>query len=120
MEEIKKEQIVAGLEVESNLLKRTQKEMERLKIRVGALPRSFGDWTLNDERYEEYKTHIIKELQQLLSPVMEEAAWKTKSDEEQIRFIEKSIEIAKARARTLIRIKSRKSRLPIKTFEEIK
>lgn len=119
LEEIKKEQLVAGLEVEGNLSKQTQKEMERLKIRVGALPRSFGDWTLNDERYEEYKTHIINELQQLLSPVMEEASWGKKSDEEQIRFIEKTIEIAKARARTLIRIESRKSRSPTKTFEEI-
>jgi hypothetical protein len=108
LEEIKKEQLVAGLEVEAELPKYIQKEMERLKIRVGSLPRSFGNWTLNDERYENYKTHIRKELQKVLSPVMKEEGWKTKSKEEQTRFIEKAIEISRARARTLIRIESRK------------
>lgn len=108
LEEIKKEQMVAGLDVEGGLLKGTQKEMARLKVRVGSLPRTFGDWTLNDERYERYKTHIIEQLQKQLSPVMKEAVWKTKPDEEKIRFIEKAIEISKKRARTLVRIEARK------------
>lgn len=108
LEEIKKEQLMAGFDVEAGLNKAAQKEMERLKVRVGSLPRSFGDWTLNDQRYEKYKNHIIKELQQQLSPAMKEDAWKTKSDEEKIRFIEKAIEVSKGRARTLIRIESRK------------
>ncbi len=108
LEEIKKEQMVAGLDVEGSLLKGTQKEMARLKIRVGSLPRTFGDWTLNDERYEKYKTHIIKELQPLLSGAMKEKGWKTKSDDEKIRFIEKAIEVAKSRARTLVRVEARK------------
>ncbi len=108
LEEIKKEQMVAGLDVEGSLLKNTQKEMARLKIRVGSLPRTFGDWTLNDERYEKYKTYIIKELQPLLSTAMKEENWETKSDEEKTRFIEKAIEISKTRARTLIHIESRK------------
>ncbi|KKL52927.1 hypothetical protein LCGC14_2280560, partial [marine sediment metagenome] len=119
LEELKKEQMMAGLDVEAGLLKETQKEMERLKVRVGPLPRSFGDWVLNDERYEKYKTNITKELQKQLSSVIKEGQWKTKSKEEQIRFVEKAIEVARARARTLIRIESRKTRLPIRTFEEI-
>ena len=117
LEEIKKEQLVAGLDVEGSLLKSTQKEMARLKVRVGSLPRTFGDWTLNDERYEKYKTFIIKELQPLLSTAMKEKEWKTKSKEKQISFMEKAIEVAKSRARTRIRIESRKQ--PIKTFEQI-
>lgn len=108
LEEIKREQMVAGLDVEGGLLKATQKEMARLKIRVGSLPRTFGDWTLNDERYEKYKTHIINELQPLLSAAMKEEGWESKPDEEKTRFIEKAIEVAKSRARTLIRIESRK------------
>lgn len=108
LEEIKKEQLIAGLDVEGGLLKSTQKELARLKIRVGSLPRTFGDWTLNDERYEKYKTHIIKELQSFLSTAMKEEGWKTKSDETKTRFIEKAIEVAKTRARTLIRIEARK------------
>jgi len=108
LEEIKKEQLIAGFDVEMGLNKGTQKEMERLKVRVGSLPRSFGDWTLNDQRYEKYKNHIIKELQQQLSSVMKEESWETKSDESKIRFIENSIRIAKKRARILIRIESRK------------
>lgn len=108
LEEIKKEQLVAGLDVEMGLNKKTQKEMEQLKIRVGSLPRSFGDWTLNDERYEKYKTYITEELKKQLSPVMEEAEWETKSDERKRSFIEKAIEVAKKRARTSIRIEARK------------
>lgn len=108
LEEIKKEQLIAGLDVEGGLLKSTQKELARLKIRVGSLPRTFGDWTLNDERYEKYKTHITKELQKELSKAMKEEGWEPKSDEDKTRFIEKAIEVAKTRARTLIRIEARK------------
>lgn len=108
LEEIKKEQLVAGLDVEGGLLKSTQKELARLKIRVGSLPRTFGDWTLNDERYEKYKTHLTKELQSLLSKTMKEKKWESKSDEEKTNFIEKAIEVAKTRARTLIRKEARK------------
>jgi len=108
LEEIKQEQLVAGMDIEGRLPKTTQEEMQRLKIRVGSLPRSFGKWTLNNERYEEYKDHITKELQTILSPVLKEPSWKEKSKEEQILFIEKAIEIAKTRARTLIRIEAQK------------
>lgn len=108
LEEIKKEQLVAGMDVEGRLPETTQEEMQRLKIRVGSLPRTFGKWTLNDERYEEYKDHITAELQTILSPILEKPDWKEKPKEVQIRFIEKAIEIAKKRARTRVRIKARK------------
>lgn len=108
LEEIKKEQMIAGLDVEGGLLKRTQKEMERLKVRVGLLPRSFGDWTLNDERYERYKTHITKELNKILSPALKAPNWAKRPKEQQIKFIEKTIEIARKRARTLVRREARK------------
>ena len=108
LEEIKKDQLVAGLDVEGGLLKGTQKELARLKIRVGSLPRTFGDWTLNDERYEKYKTLLTKELQLLLSKAMKEEGWKVRPDEEKTRFIEKAIEVAKTRARTLIRKEARR------------
>jgi hypothetical protein len=119
LEEIKKEQLEAGFDVEAGLLKQTQKEMERFKVRVGSLPRTWGSWTLNDERYEKYKGYITKELQQTLSKTMKMENWKTKSDEEKIRFIEKAIEISKIRARTLIRIESMKNKPQIKTFEQM-
>ncbi len=108
LEEIKKEQLVAGMDVEGRLPNETQKEMQRLKIRIGSLPRTFGKWTLNNERYEKYKTHITRELQLLLSKAMKEESWKTKSDETKTRFVEKAIEIAKKRARILIRIEARR------------
>jgi len=117
LEEIKKEQLAAGFDVEAGLLKSTQKEMERLKIRVGSLPRTWGSWTLNDERYENFKGYITKELQQILSPAIKAENWSKKSKEAQIQFIEKSIEIAKVKARTMIRIEARKQ--PIRTFERI-
>lgn len=119
LEELKKEQMMAGLDVEAGLLKETQKEMERLKIRVGPLPRSFGDWTLNDQRYEKYKTYITKELQGTLSAAMAKDGWPKKTDEQKTMFIEKAIEIARKKARTTIRIESRKTEMPIETFEEI-
>ena len=108
LEEIKKDQLVAGLDVEGGLLKGTQKELARLKIRVGSLPRTFGDWTLNDERYEKYKTLLTKELQLLLSKAMKEEGWEVRPDEEKTNFIEKAIEVAKTRARTLIRKEARR------------
>ena len=108
LEEIKKDQLVAGLDVEGGLLKSTQKELARLKIRVGSLPRTFGDWTLNDERYEKYKTLLTKELQSLLSKAMKEEGWEARPDEKKTNFIEKTIEVAKTRARTLIRKEARK------------
>jgi len=119
LEEIKKEQLAAGFDVEASLPIDTQKEMERLKIRVGSLPRTWGNWTLNDERYENYKDYIAKELQQILSPAIKAEGWKEKSEEAQIQFIEKSIENAKAKARTMIRIESRKTKQPVKMFEQI-
>lgn len=120
LEEIKKEQLAAGFDVEAGLLKNTQKEMERLKVRVGSLPRTWGSWTLNDERYESYKGYITKELQLILSPTLKAEGWKKKTKEQQIQFIEKSIEVAKTRARIKIRIESRKTKQPVKTFEQIK
>jgi hypothetical protein len=108
LEEIKKDQLIAGLDVEGGLLKSTQKELARLKIRVGSLPRTFGDWTLNDERYEKYKTHLTRELQSSLSKAMKEEKWESKSDEKKTQFIEKAIEVAKTRARTLIRKEARR------------
>ncbi len=118
LEEIKKEQLAAGFDVEAGLLIGTQKEMERLKVRVGSLPRTWGSWTLNDERYEKYKGFLTKELQQELSKAMKAEGWNKKSKEIQIKFIEKAIVNAKAKARTAIRIESRKTKLP--TFEQIK
>jgi len=120
LEEIKKEQLAAGFDVEAGLLIGIQKEMERLKVRVGSLPRTWGSWTLNDDRYEKYKGYISKELQQILTPVIKAEGWKKKSKEMQIQFIEKSIEIAKTRARTKIRIESRKTKQRIRKFEQIK
>lgn len=117
LEEIKKEQLAAGFDVEAGLLKSTQKEMERLKVRVGILPRTWGNWTLNDERYEKYKSLITKELKQTLPTVIKVKDWEKKSKEIQIKFLEKAIENAKVKARTTIRIESRK--LPVKTFEQI-
>ena len=117
LEEIKKEQLAAGFDVEAGLLIGTQKEMERLKVRVGSLPRTWGSWTLNDERYEKYKNLLTKELQQILSPAIKAEGWKKKSKEIQIMFIEKAIVNAKTKARTAIRIEARKIKLP--TFEEI-
>lgn len=108
LEEIKKEQLVAGMDVEGRLPEETQKEMQRLKMRVGSLPRTFGKWTLNDERYQKYQDHITKELQTILSPILKRPNWKEMPKEKQIRFIEKAIEIAKKRARILIRIEARK------------
>lgn len=119
LEEIKKEQLVAGFDVEAALPKGTQKEMERLKVRVGSLPRTWGSWTLNDERYDKYKTTVAKELQNILSPILEAEGWKEKTDEIQIKFIEKAIENAKTKARTVVRIEARKTKQPIKTFEQI-
>jgi len=108
LEEIKKEQLVAGMDVEGRLPESIQEEMQRLKIRVGSLPRTFGKWTLNDERYEEYKDHITAELQTVLTPILKRPDWGKMPKEAQIRFIEKAIEIAKKRARTRIRIEARK------------
>lgn len=120
LEEIKKEQLAAGFDVEAGLLIGTQKEMERLKIRVGSLPRTWGSWTLNDERYEDYKGYITKELQQILSPALKAEDWKKKTKEVQIQFIEKAITVAKIRARTMIHIESRRTKQPVETFEQIK
>jgi len=108
LEEIKQEQLIAGMDVEGRLPKPTQKEMQRLKIRIGSLPRTFGKWTLNDERYAKYKDHITKELQEILSPVLEKPEWKERSKEEQTLFIENAIAIAKKRARTLIHIEAQR------------
>jgi len=108
LEEIKKEQLVAGMDVEGRLPETTQKEMQRLKIRVGSLPRTFGKWTLNDERYEKYKDHITTELQTILSLILKRPDWEKTPKEKQIQFIEKAIEIAKKRARTRVRIEARK------------
>lgn len=108
LEEIKQEQLVAGMDVEARLPRATQKEMQRLKIRIGSLPRTFGKWTLNDERYQKYQDHITEELQKILSPILEKPEWKERPKKEQVRFIENAIEIAKKRARTLVRIEARR------------
>lgn len=108
LEEIKKEQLVAGMDIEGRLPQTIQKEMQRLKIRVGPVPRSFGKWTLSDERYESYKDYIQKELENILSPTFKKESWKNRNKEEQIMFIEAAIEVARKRARTKIRIEAQK------------
>lgn len=108
LEEIKREQLSAGLDVEGALPENVQKEMQRLKIRVGNLPQTLGSWTLNDERYEKYKGYITDELQKKLSPMVEKPQWRYQNKNRQIRNIERAIEIAKAKARTQIRLESRR------------
>lgn len=108
LEEIKQEQLVAGLDIEGNLSKEVQTEMQRLKIRVGPIPRSFGTWTLNNERYENYKDYIKEELENVLSPVFKKESWSKRPKKQQIAFIENAIEIARERARTRVRIEARK------------
>jgi len=108
LEEIKEEQLVAGMDVEGRLPQNVKEEMARLKIRVGSLPRTFGKWTLNDERYEQYKDHITEELEKILPPVLEKPEWEKRPKEEQIRFIENAIKIARERARVYIRIEAQR------------
>ena len=81
--------------------------MESLKIRVGLLPRTWGGWTLNDERFAAYKTYLINELQSDLSTVIKAKDWDKKSKEIQIKYIEKAIQNAKEKARTKIRIEAK-------------
>ena len=107
LEEMKKEQLEAGFDIEAGLYQYIQKEMERLKIRVGLLPRTWGGWTLNDERFAAYKTYLINELQSDLSTVIKSKEWDKKSKEIQIKFIEKAIQNAKEKARTKIRIEAK-------------
>jgi len=106
LEEIKKEQLVAGMEVEGRLSEPIRKEMARLKIRVGSLPRTFGKWTLNEERYEDYKDYIADNLEKSLAVTLQSSEWKERSKEEQLAFIEKAIEIARGQARTLVQIRA--------------
>jgi len=107
LEEIKKEQLVAGMEVEGRLTEPIKEEMARLKVRVGSLPRTFGKWSLNEERYESYKNYIAEDLERFMSTIISKPEWKDKDERVQIMLFEKAIENAKKRARTRVRIKAR-------------
>jgi hypothetical protein len=120
LEEMKKKQLEAGFDIEAGLLKGTQKELERLKVRVGLLPRTWGSWTLNDERFAKYKSLLIKELQSQLNTIFKADDWRTKKKDLQIRMAEKAIDNAKAKAKMAIRIEAKKNKPQLPTFEQIK
>lgn len=106
LEEIKRDQMAAGLEIEDLLPEPVQKEMERLKVRIGLLPRTFGKWTLNDQRYAQYKNYILKGLEENLSSLITSSEWKDESKEGQTFLIERTIENARKSARLRVRVEA--------------
>lgn len=108
LEKMKEQQDIAGMDTEGRLPDHVKKEMARLLVRIGSLSRTWGSWTLNDERYEEYQDYIAEELTKTLGPRIDDERWSRRSDESKRRFIQVMVETAKAKARAMIRAKAAK------------
>ena len=103
LEEMREQQLRAGYDVERTLPKPVLDEMERLKIRVGMLPRTWGQWTLNNNRYNRYKSLLAYELADRLPALLESEGWSTETKQTQIQLMEAEIQVAKILARTTLR-----------------
>ncbi len=104
LEEMKQAEVNAGFDVELSLPEPVQTEMQRLKIRVGMLPRTWGTWTLNNKRYERYKSILALELAERLPEIIESDDWTETDGFTQTLLIEGAIENAKSLASTTLRI----------------
>jgi len=103
LEEMKNEQLAAGDEVAKKLPEAVQNEFARLKIRIGSLPRTWGDWTLNDNRFALYKKYIVEFLNQHLTDKINSSEYQTRSPEQQIRIIDNLISASKNYAKSKVR-----------------
>jgi hypothetical protein len=103
LERMKQEQLQAGFDIEQTLPRQVQTEFERLKVHVGPVPKTWGEWSLNDERFDQYKKHIAEYLGPSLSRLIKNRTWQSTPERKQRLMIERRIELARNRARKLVR-----------------
>ena len=92
----------AARRVQENLEPKNQEELKRLEMHVSGLSRNFGDWRLNDERYERYKQLTAFIVNRELSDVIG-SGWQTYSDSDKRTIIKDIINAAKAEARDVVK-----------------
>lgn len=102
IQQVKEEQLKAGRSVKAGLAVPLQKEMTRLKVPVGLLSRTVGEWPLSDERYTEYQHLIAQHINERVE-VLKGKGWSELSNKHKRRLLENIISGAKKRARNEIK-----------------
>jgi len=97
------EQQKAAEYVRGKLAPVIRQEMKRLYIRVPALSRRSGEWTMNDKWYAEYQKLAAQEINKRLKDMVSKPDWTTRPEESRRRIIEAGISAATERARNIIR-----------------
>ena len=91
-------QAAAGREVMEDLLPPLRKAMEGEMVTIGNLPRTFGDWTMNDDRYKAYKAGIADYLNDQ-GETFSGPKWKALPPEAKRTILENNIEAGKEYAK---------------------
>lgn len=109
--ELKAEQLEAGVQVQKKLPKKAQEELKRLKVPIGGLSKTLGEWSLNDKRYEEYIKSTTSQLTRELSRTLNAPAWGKMPDQAKRKYLEGAILRAKTTARAKIKGKARQEEM---------
>jgi len=65
--------------LEKNISKKLLADLNEIKLSVGGVSRTFGNWRLNDEQYKEYKKRVAANINKLFKET--ESLWDTKNVE---------------------------------------
>jgi len=105
--QIPQKQIDIGLKIQKGLSSNTQKLLEKYKVKIGQVPKTLGDWELNDKRYEQYQKLIGEEIESGIKTISSEQ-WKTYNNSTKAIYLEKIIQEARARAIVQLKKESNK------------
>ena len=65
--------------LEKNISKKLLADLNEIKLSVGGVSRTFGNWRLNDEQYKEYQKRVATNINELFKDA--ESLWDTKDTE---------------------------------------
>jgi hypothetical protein len=98
-----KQQDAIGEKVQGSLDPLIKKELRGLSVKVGGLSKSFGQWKLNDERYQQYQDYLTEELNSRLGEIVNDYEWSKMDDTDKQITLNTQIGIAKETARNRVR-----------------
>jgi hypothetical protein len=105
------EQNKAAKKITRAMPQNVRDELDAVQVRIPGLSRSWGDFWLNDKRYEEYQKETSEEIEKRLSRLVGMARWDKMPDEQKAKRLRTTIQDAKSKVRATLKRQMEKGEL---------
>lgn len=118
---IEQESAETGRRILRGLSTKIQKELGRLEIKLGNIPRRMGsDWYLNEKRFNKYEKDLRETLNKVLTETISQPGWNEADSADQKLYLEQIIKDVKTYVRgQLVETANDESRLKYEDLEKV-